>query len=389
MRFLKLIRTRELLYSLLLFSGFFKQFLIIFEWTSIDFTLLVGLLLMIVLAADYIVVGDSKALKKKEFVGSVLLLFFVFSMFASLMYTHSESYFITKLLSFAVSIYAYLFPLLAKTFDIKRFFDSFVKISLFLVCLFVALYPLTFQMQDIEAIRDNYLVIGYVCGLNILLLLYLKSESKITLIFFLLVLLLSGARGPLLFTILAYSMLLVSNPQDLKRLFTAKVFMWAIVGGSTCTFLVLQNEYMLQMVEGSLNRMLLLFSDNAGESANIRFHHIRNAIDFISQEPILGYGLGSYGIITNNIDARAYPHNAILEVWFELGLLGLISYLLFCCYHFFIVFRDVGVRAGGVIFYIFLNSLKSSSFTELKFMYGFFAIFLLVSCKKFFIKSIQ
>lgn len=70
----------------------------------------------------------------------------------------------------------------------------------------------------------------------------------------------------------------------------------------------------------------------------------------------LGYGLGSFGVVFTGNDVNFYPHNVFIEIFFEMGIIGLSLFTLvlyFFCKRF----------AGGVISYLtiyyFILSLTS------------------------------
>ena len=71
-----------------------------------------------------------------------------------------------------------------------------------------------------------------------------------------------------------------------------------------------------------------------GKTDDIRYVFVKESLGRIIQNPILGYGTGSFGIIFKNevnsghyFDNHTTPHNQYLYVWFELGILGLLLLL--------------------------------------------------------------
>ncbi|MEI9966464.1 MAG: O-antigen ligase family protein [Candidatus Moraniibacteriota bacterium] len=77
------------------------------------------------------------------------------------------------------------------------------------------------------------------------------------------------------------------------------------------------------------NRLLSSFSQNDG-SVNERLRLWEEAADHISERPLGGVGLGSYPLL---VDPQAlyrtpiYAHNLYLDVWAEIGLVGLLPLL--------------------------------------------------------------
>ena len=80
-------------------------------------------------------------------------------------------------------------------------------------------------------------------------------------------------------------------------------------------------------------------SRGEGKIENIRYVFLKESLLRIIENPILGYGTGSFGIIFknqvdsgHNFNKHTTPHNQYIYVWFELGILGLIL-LLSIFYH--------------------------------------------------------
>lgn len=67
---------------------------------------------------------------------------------------------------------------------------------------------------------------------------------------------------------------------------------------------------------------------------DIRTVFFKEGINYIMKKPILGYGTGSFGTIFNrevhsghDFLVHTTPHNSYLYIWFEVGILGLITLL--------------------------------------------------------------
>ncbi|MCF2857406.1 O-antigen ligase family protein [Pseudoalteromonas sp. SMS1] len=378
MKIINTFAAKELWFVLLLLSGFFKQYLNILNFGSIDFTLAVAGILLLLLFKEYLTSYERKMVSNYSLIGLCSLGSFLFFVFLSLLYTHSEQYFYQKLLSFFVCVYIYFLPQIYKDFNIQSFLKSFINVSLVLTIIFILLYPLVSGSSDFGIIRENYLVVGYLCGLNILLLFALKQGISLKLACFALVLFLTGARGPIIFTVLV-SILIWLNMYGFFRIFTPKVLISLFALLFVFIGLIGTVEFMQDMLEGSLNRLFLLFSDDMGSSANVRINHIVDSWMHIKSNPLLGYGFGSYGMVTTGLDIRSYPHNIFIEIWFEIGLLGLLAFTLFCFYHLGLTYRKIGFPAVCILIYILLNALKSSSFAEVKFLFAFLSVFVLLS----------
>jgi O-antigen ligase len=139
----------------------------------------------------------------------------------------------------------------------------------------------------------------------------------------------------------------------------------------------------LKLMENSIERLITLKeSEGGGDSAYSRVLYSRFAIDKINQKPFLGYGIGSFGFEYNNIDELDYPHNIFLEVWFELGIVPIILFLLL----FYLIYQQIRIGESAwslaLYFYFLLNLLKSSSLVDIRIVTGFFALFILAKSAK-------
>ena len=120
------------------------------------------------------------------------------------------------------------------------------------------------------------------------------------------------------------------------------------------------------IIENGLSRFYLLFEVDQGRSVNIRKSMLIDAWQHIGQAPFFGYGLGSYGIVVNGIDQRAYPHNVILEIWFEAGIFAALSFIIFTIISLINASKRNEKAIIYLIIFLVLNFLKSSSLDELR-----------------------
>lgn len=59
---------------------------------------------------------------------------------------------------------------------------------------------------------------------------------------------------------------------------------------------------------------------------SIRLLLFKSTLDQIGESPFFGIGLGRFVDPTNQ---NSYPHNFILETWLSIGLIGVVSFLIF------------------------------------------------------------
>ena len=64
----------------------------------------------------------------------------------------------------------------------------------------------------------------------------------------------------------------------------------------------------------------------SGEEANPRTKFWRRAMDYWADSPLVGHGVGAWPVLYMGRDQRHYPHNIILELLVETGLVGLVLF---------------------------------------------------------------
>jgi len=82
----------------------------------------------------------------------------------------------------------------------------------------------------------------------------------------------------------------------------------------------------------------------------------QKSIYYILDNPF-GYGFGSFGLLYTGEDVRFYPHNIILEVFVELGIIGMFMFILLI-YHGF-----KSHSTTNIFFYLFLIAFINAQFS--------------------------
>lgn len=385
----------EIVYSLFLLSGIIKSF-----WNAIfmlpqpvDMTLLLGLILVVLYIPRFI--KDMMVRNKLYVAASSFPLLTTMSVFFAWMvitvvFTKSTGYCYEKLLLFLPNLIAFILPLLYIKFRPRWFLRFHVYAATGLSLLFAYYYPkiLQFEIQlDEEGFAKGYLTIGYISGLTIAMLLFLDFGLKKPVRFALIllnawVMMICGGRGPLFFLALVVLLKLMVKLSHVKKLSLRLSFKRIIVALTAVAVIVFGAYYVIDKYSVSLERSLFRFSQlldaETDDSVTKRLSYIQFSFDKIFADVgnvLFGSGIGSFGIMYSGEDGRDYPHNILLEIWFELGLTGVALFILY------ISFYLKKVRFNSPLLYPFLyivlNSLKSSSFTDLRIMFGFFSIFLL------------
>ncbi|NLA25469.1 MAG: O-antigen ligase family protein [Bacteroidales bacterium] len=249
-------------------------------------------------------------------------------------------------------------------------------------------------------------------GINILVLVCAKEKifksafiSNALVIVSLLMMLILGARGPLLFCLFLL-FLFVAN-KYIKPLLRGEILFpklriilygLVVVIGFVAAFVVFRPQ-MSFLLGRSLMRLELLmpFSSgsetvpkNMGKSVNVRIEQLNYSLDLISdnfENSMIGYGIGSFGVLYDGKDSRNYPHNILLEIWVEAGLIGLMLFLTFLIIVFTKNIRGINYIHILVLIFILLNALKSNSYIDIRVYFAVFGMFMLSSNSRFFTKE--
>lgn len=198
--------------------------------------------------------------------------------------------------------------------------------------------------------------------------------------FLFLTLALSLARGALLFAlfvvVLAVFYALYRKPLGrssigayLKGIAGKTVGAGAILGVGAVVFAVALT------VEKTARRLFLLFS-GGGSSVALRLKLWRASWESISEAPILGYGLGSNGLMAGATEVT-YPHNFLLQVWLDGGIMAALLTLIVVSLPLW-AFLTSKKRAGainlsllGVYIFMVLEYSKSYNFYTSRLLFIF------------------
>jgi len=392
----------EIFLVLFLLSGQFKAFLQFFGLQlPVDITVLT--------AAIVLGITIYKLLKKNSFITlnisffsiGLLLLFYSWMIF-SLFYSASEEYSTEKTFYFLLNITAFSVPFFFKEFNIRLFIKAF---TVGIIILAIGLLPFQYfdllgSSTDLEkggtfsAIGGLYLTLSEYLGLIVILFMTKKEEVVFTkrldvvvVVMVVFVMMLLGARGPVIFALIVYALYYLNSIHVIKFTVKKKTIWWMVMGAVfLLVAIVLMTRF--EATETLLNRSIYrftslvksaLFGESQDHSAHVRILLMQQAMEGIFQNIgsfFFGYGIGSFGIISQGFDIRLYPHNMILEIWFELGLIGLALFLAW------IVFVLSELRrlpnrfiTYWLLLYIFLNLMKSSSLIDIRTEFAIFALF--------------
>lgn len=371
------LTASTVVYFLFVFSGLIKALAGI-DYFYVDITLFFA---VICVAFVFLSVVTRKGeIVKKKHLFVILLLFVFFSWYAvAYSYSISRSYATVKIVASLTNLLAFIYPLFVRI-SFRLF--AYLVLGVALIASGTSFYARTFLpwTEVTDGFRKLYLYAGFATGYSAIYIYFMNKvdslgkESLMWVAIFTLLIL--GARGPLIFCIglifLGYllSALIDKKSVSLTGRLRFLVLFFVIAGGFLT--LVSSNELVSSQLERTLSRVELLFSEDKGGSVNTRVEHLYHAIEMISDKPIFGFGIGSFGMHNYGVDARAYPHNIILELWSEAGLIGLtlfLAFLLSC-----MLVSKNPLYGSILVVYGLLNALKSYGFEDLRVFFCFIAI---------------
>lgn len=386
---------KEFLLVLVLISGLIKGQLLFWGIPPyIDLTLISFLLLFFYSIVNYKQFSFSLSTLKTLIFLSLLI--FYFWMIFTLIYTSSNDYSLTKVFLFLTNLIPLSFLLFIKEFDHRKFIKYFVLIifTLDLTCLFYELMYISGRLGGLSInyykyIAGDTLVLGELTGLMTLIMICFKEKqlfdhkylARLLIGIGIVFLFVLAARGPLIFFLFSALIYFLMNLKKVKisNLKFSKALLF-LVPVLVIIFFYFSSE-LLSLAHWSITRLNVLFSDlfdgrKLSGSTSGRFSHFTNSINLIFsniQTFIFGKGIGSYMYEISGIDGRGYPHNIILEVWTEMGLIGLILFLFYLVFSFILKISKESKTSWVVFLYILLNLLKSNSLVDIRVHILFFA----------------
>lgn len=393
----------EALFTIFYLSGQIKSLLNFYSINlSIDFVIIS---LFLIVFGIFIQYRDGKISLKydKTFVVSLslLILFYIWLLF-SLTYTPSPKYSQIKSLYFSLNIFAFVLPFAIKNFNIPKFVRYITVSTIFLAIIFIVLfinnYYKGYKYQNYDHIAGLYLNCSTLLGINVMILattrklIFRNQFVQIFLLLFSFVLMIiMGARGPIFFSV---GLLLVyfSYRLFVQFIITKKLRFWNLLISIISAILVLGilyfifNDEINFLIKRSLMRLNLILnasdSQNMGKSVDVRLNQVDISLSLIFDNFFnffFGYGIGSFGILEKGFDHRSYPHNILLEIWVELGFIGVIIFGSFVVKIFLKNIKFKNYIHYFVLLFLLLNSMKSSSIIDIRNYFIIFSLYILNS----------
>lgn len=195
-----------------------------------------------------------------------------------------------------------------------------------------------YRYRIVEGLNSNVISVFFALGVLSFLQLFITEKRKITkliAVFFgvisLVLLFITGSRGCLIALFGgAFVFYLIVFVKDKKKIFlTVFSFIFLIILFNS-NILRFFSDFMPESMANFFEDRYL--SINAIESVNARKDLFSLAIENYFSESffnwIFGNGAGSYGFLLNGHDAMGYPHNIILELLYEFGLMSVLIFLI-------------------------------------------------------------
>jgi len=365
-----------------------------------DLTLFAAILVLFGTLINFFIKDNNYRIDAKSFLSIYLLALFYLWINVTIIYSLSSEYCYDKSFLFLTNILAFITPILYKGFDIIKFLRFLTICSIALSILFMVFYSAIIYSSVYSDVVFGglYLSLGELLGLSLLISVIFKGifspfVSWLLLILSAMLLIFTGSRGPILFTgvvLILYFMVgyismykIKNDGWPFKRISAVRLLSLGFVVGIILFLLSNIFEAVGGLVNRSIARLTILFHaiyhGNIGDPSG-RIDHFVFAIDNIldsTRSLFLGYGLGSYNLLLNGTEGRAYPHNIILEIWLETGLIGLFLFSVFLIS----LFRK-RISSNPFIWfgiYLFLNAMKSSSLVDLRLFFAVLALFAVFS----------
>ena len=285
---------------------------------GVDLTLLLAVFCCFVIMLDLYFFKDIKS-KYLIFAWSMVCFFYLFSY----LYTPSISYSRQKLIEilvFNTLIICTSIIVFNSEEGIKYFHKIIVAFGLVLLSSLIFSYNISNINGLIYVLRLNYLVysrhlllVSIICMAKYLAISNLKMKAVYILLSMLCFygILISGARSTAIFLVLILLVFFNYNFKKTHSFYMIIIFLF-IAG-----FLVGTSN--LNVGEVAIERIKTIDKNNDTYS---RANYLKVSFDIFKDKPFFGGGVGSYPIYFNNIDEEDYPHNIIMEVIDETGLVG-------------------------------------------------------------------
>lgn len=266
---------------------------------------------------------------------ALLFLILLGCLIAGLLRTASTGYGLSKVTSFVILTGWAFFGvpfLVTSVASLRRFAWALVTISAAMAvdAMTACLGP--HPRRFLSAFGSNYIALARASGLGLLTITsFLLRTQRRTMARFgmgaIAVLQLwaglrAGARGPVLAFVLA---VLLFFALSIRGFPVVRVDRFALqLACVVLLVVVLLLPVASELFSTVVSRTMVLVT-RLGTSVTTRIRLFRAAAGLWAESPLWGIGVGQFGLMVAGVDARFYPHNIVLELGVETGLIGVLA----------------------------------------------------------------
>lgn len=327
----------EWLFALFLFAGYYKADpRLAFIQAHVDITVLFLILSFCAFLYRVFKKPFAQRISMSFAKATVLFILLIACFLGSMLYTESRQYGYDKALRFIVLTGWAFFGagLLITNFpSLRRFSWAIGAISTVMAIDAFAGYPGIGQVSFVTALGSNYIALARAGGLGLLATVAFllpaerRSLTKPALwgmaALQLWAALSAGARGPVLALILSLAFFFALSARGFPSI---RIERYALrLGVVMLCVLAILGVVGQEMFSTLAFRSQVLVTEG-GSSALTRFALYREALGLWARSPIWGSGVGQFSVAVTGEDVRLYPHNIILELGAELGLIGVLIF---------------------------------------------------------------
>ncbi len=224
------------------------------------------------------------------------------------------------------------FVVIRRQEDLRRFVTLFLGAGLILA------FQMILHLDDRQSASTTDITrigAGWLMGMLILLALYYRpfrrsayntAEAWVLVPIFSFALIASAARGPIVALLVVLVLNLVASTKKISRIIVAITLLGVSMYAAFSVFSHIDpskyNSKLSEIVD-------LVEGKAASGSAVARLTFYHQTLAAIPTHLLLGGGVGSWSVFYYGADERAYPHNLLLQIAFEQGLIGIAALGLF------------------------------------------------------------
>jgi O-antigen ligase len=328
----------EWFFALFLFAGYYKADpRLAFIQTHLDLTLLFLILSFLVFLHRLLRKPFAQKIPAGFIKVAALFLLLASCLLGGLLISQSTGYGLDKTLRFIVLIGWAFFGtafLITDFQSLRRFSWAVVIIATVMAIDALLNYPGVGKVAFVSALGSNYIALARAGGFGLLttLTFLLPTERRPLVRLSLWVMaalqlwatLSAGARGPVLALILAFLFFFALSARGFPRL---RIDRFALRLGVVMLFVVIILAAVAQDLFSTLTFRSQILVTEGGTSVATRLDLYRTAIELWADSPIWGSGTGQFGVAVAGEDIRLYPHNIVLELGAETGIIGVLGFV--------------------------------------------------------------